>query len=80
MIDHDWLFWLALVLFSFPLLLVPDPERRERGILWAVGGLFIILVPGRLPSPPLAIVVLFGPALVTWVWAIHWWFRMAPPR
>jgi len=80
MIGHEWLFWLALALFSFPLLLVSNPERRERGIIWAIGGLFITLVPSQLQSLPLTIAVLFGPALITWAWAIRWWFRTALSR
>ena len=60
------LFWFALALFSAPFFLMANPARQERGILWALGVLFLALIPARLPIPSLAVVALFLPALYSW--------------
>ena len=67
------LFWFALALFSVPFFLMAYPARRERGLVWAVGALFLALVPARLPIPGLAVVALFLPALCSWAWALRGW-------
>lgn len=67
------LFWSALALFSTPFFLMANPARQERGILWALGALFLAFVPARLPSPSLAVGALFLPALCSWAWALRGW-------
>ena len=54
------LFWFALALFSAPFFLMANPTRRERGLVWAFGALFLALVPARLPISGLAVVTLLG--------------------
>ena len=71
------LFWFALALFSVPFFLMANPARRERGLIWAVGALFLALVPARLPIPGLAVVALFLPALLSWAWALRGWISGA---
>ena len=69
------LFWFALALFSVPFFLMAYPARRERGLVWAVGALFLALVPARLPIPSLAVVALFLPALCSWAWTWRGWIK-----
>ena len=69
------LFWSALALFSAPFFLMANPARQERGILWALGALFLALIPARLPIPGLAVVALFLPTLFSWAWALCGWIR-----
>ena len=69
------LFWFALALFSVPFFLMAYPARRERGLVWAVGALFLALVPARLPIPGLAVVALFLPALYSWAWTLRGWIK-----
>ena len=51
------------------------PPRQERGLLWALGALFLALVPARLPIPGLAVVALFLPALCSWAWTWRGWIK-----
>ena len=67
------LFWFGLALFSVPFFLMANPARQERGILWALGALFLALIPARLSTPNLAVVALFLPALLSWAWALRGW-------
>jgi hypothetical protein len=67
------LFWFALALFSAPFFLMANPARQERGIVWALGMLFLGFVPTRAPMPILAVVALFLPALCAWVWVRCGW-------
>ena len=69
------LFWFALALFSAPFFLMANPARQERGILWALGALFLALIPARLSTPNLAVGALFLPALLSWAWALRGWIR-----
>lgn len=69
------LFWSALALFSAPFLLRANPARQERGLIWALGTLFLAFVPARLPMSELAVVALFLPALLSWAWALRGWIR-----
>lgn len=69
------LFWFALALFSAPFFLMANPARQERGILWALGALFLVLVPARLPMAGLAVVALFFPALCAWAWMLRRWIK-----
>ena len=69
------LFWFALALFSAPFFRMANPARRERGLIWAVGALFLALVPARLPISGLAVVALFLPAVCSWAWALRCWIR-----
>ena len=69
------LFWFALALFSAPFFLMANPARQERGILWALGALFLALIPVRLSIPSLAVGALFLPALCSWAWALRGWIR-----
>lgn len=67
------LFGFVLALFSAPFFLMANPARQERGILWALGALFLALIPARLPIPSLAVVALFLPALFSWAWVLRGW-------
>ena len=67
------LFWFALALFSAPFFLMANPSRQERGNLWALGALFLALVPAQLPIAGLAVVALFLPALLSWAWTWRGW-------
>lgn len=69
------LFWSALALFSAPFFLIANPARQERGILWALGALFLALIPARLPISGLAVGALFLPALCAWAWALRGWIK-----
>lgn len=69
------LFGFALALFSAPFLLRANPARQERGLIWALGVLFLAFVPAQLPMSELAVVALFLPALLSWAWALRGWIR-----
>ena len=69
------LFWFALALFLAPFFLMANPTRREPGLVWAFGALFLALVPARLPISGLAVVTLFLPTLFSWAWALRGWIK-----
>ncbi len=69
------LFGFVLALFSAPFFLMANPARQERGLLWALGALFLAFVPARLPMSELAVIALFLPALLSWAWALRGWIR-----
>ena len=69
------LFWSALALFSAPFFLIANLDRQERGLIWALGALFLAFVPARLPMAELAVIALWLPPLLSWTWALRGWIR-----
>jgi hypothetical protein len=68
------LLWADLLLLTVPVVVVPNPQRQERVIVWALGGIVIAILGGR-PGLPDLVRALTGivPAL-----SLSWAFRAWP--
>jgi hypothetical protein len=65
------LLWTTFLLFSLPFVVVPNPFRQERAIVWALGTIGMAILGGRLAAPYSAVVGV-APALALF-WAGSVW-------